>query len=100
MIEMRVKSPMSGGVTFSQFFPSLREIQIKPSSVPTHNNPFLKGDSSNEKTSAYVSTPVWSFVIGPPDASIVFGSRRASSGETAVQLPPSFVDRKSFDPPT
>ena len=32
------------------------------------------------KTVAYVSTPVWSLVMGPPDAPIVDGSWRVRSG--------------------
>src|SRR5687768_18105653 len=95
MMEMRVKSPMSFGVTFSQFAPLLREIQTSPSSVPAHNTPGCTGDSSNANINAYVSTPVWSFVIGPPDGPIVFGSFRARSGDTGVQLCPSLVERKS-----
>src|SRR5678815_6070094 len=53
MIEMRVKSPMPGGVTFSQFAPLLRDTQTRPSSVPAHNTPACTGDSSNAKMSAY-----------------------------------------------
>src|SRR5688572_9669826 len=98
MIDTRVKSPMPGGVTFSQFAPLLRDTQTSPSSVPAHNTPAWTGDSSNAKINAYVSTPVWSLVIGPPDGPMVFGSLRARSGDTAAQLCPSFVDRKSFEP--
>jgi hypothetical protein len=38
------------------------------------------------KTVAYVSTPVWSFVMGPPDAPRVDGSARVMSGEICSQL--------------
>ena len=49
---------------------------------------------------AYVSTPVLSFVIGPPDAPIVFGSWRVRSGLILVQLCPSFVDFHTCWDPT
>src|SRR5687768_7528810 len=98
MIETRVKSPMSFGVTFSQFTPLLRDTQTSPSSVPAQSTPACTGDSSKAKISAYVSTPVWSRVIGPPDGPMVFGSFRARSGDTGVQLCPSFVDRNSREP--
>ncbi len=42
-------------------------------------------------TVAYVSTPVWSLVIGPPDATMVLGSCRVRSGLIASQLCPSLV---------
>ena len=50
------------------------------------------------KITPYVSTPVWSLVIGPPEAPIVFGSRRASGGEMMVQLSPSVVVLNSWLP--
>jgi hypothetical protein len=48
----------------------------------------------------YVSTPVWSLVIGPPEAPSVFGSLRASRGEMIWKLWPSLVDLNSVLPPT
>jgi hypothetical protein len=43
------------------------------------------------KTVAYVSTPVWSFVMGPPEGPIVAASARVRSGLICSQLCPSVV---------
>jgi hypothetical protein len=68
MSETRVKSPMSGGVTFCQLRPPSRVRCTSPSSEPVQITPLARGDSATVKIVAYVSTPVWSRVIGPPDA--------------------------------
>jgi hypothetical protein len=49
---MRVNSPMSVGVTFSQLVPLLRDTQTSPSSVPTQSTPCRTGDSSKAKMRA------------------------------------------------
>ena len=43
------------------------------------------------KTVAYVSTPVWSLVMGPPEGPMVAGSALVRSGLIASQLCPSSV---------
>src|SRR3989304_5217504 len=92
---MRAKSPTSFGVTFFQLVPPLRVTWISPSSDPVQITPLAIGDSAIVKTTPYVSTPVWSFVIGPPEAPSVFGSLRASGGGVGrgVWSPPRAAPR-------
>ena len=47
-------------------------------------------------TVAYVSTPVWSFVMGPPEGPIVVVAARVRSGLTCSQLCPSLVVFHTF----
>ena len=86
MIEMRdhSRSLSSAGVTFVHDTPPLRVTCTVPSSVPAQITPFVTGDSAIANTVPYVSTPVWSFVIGPPDGPSVRGSLRDRSGLMAV----------------
>ena len=51
------------------------------------------GDGAMAKMVAYVSTPVWSRVMGPPEGPMVDGSARVRSGLTTSQVAPSSVDR-------
>ncbi len=80
IIDTRVKSPRSFGVTFVHLPPLSRVIWMNPSSDPVQMVPFSFGDSAMVKIVPYVSTPVWSFVIGPPDGPSVAGSCRVRSG--------------------
>ena len=50
------------------------------------------GEGARENTVAYVSTPVWSSVIGPPDGPSVDGSWRVRSELIFCQVWPSLVD--------
>src|SRR5437867_9961000 len=59
-----------------------------------------RADGAMLNTVAYVSTPVLSSVIGPPEAPMVFGSWRVRSGLIFVQLCPSFVDFQTCCEPT
>ena len=58
------------------------------------------GDGAIVNTVAYVSTPVWSSVMGPPDGPIVDGSCRVRSGLIRSQLCPSFVVFQTCCEPT
>src|ERR1041385_7824459 len=97
---MRAKSGRPGGVTVFQFAPPSRVTATTPSSDPVQMTLPSFGDGAIVKTVAYVSTPVLSFVIGPPDDPIVFGSCRVRSGLIFVQLWPSFVDFHTCCEPT
>ena len=99
-IPTRVKSPRSCGVIFSQFAPPSFVMCTRPSSEPAHNTLASWCDSENEKMVAYVSAPEVSFVIGPPDASMVEGSARVRSGLTASQLLPTSLVLKTTLPVT
>src|SRR5690606_11611744 len=88
---MRANSGVPGGVTFVQFAPPSRVTCTRPSSEPTQIVPASWYDGAMVKITAYVSTPVWSFVMGPPDGPIVFGSCRVRSGLMRSQVWPSFV---------
>src|SRR5688572_28242757 len=69
-----------------------------PSSVPTQMRPFCFGDSPMAKMVQYVSAPVLSPVIGPPDHCCFCLSSRVRSFETGSHVcPPSRV-RKSTLP--
>ena len=100
MIEMRVQSPMLFGVTFFHVTPPSRVRWMSPSSDPAQISPFTSGDSASAKITPYVSTPVWSFVIGPPEAPSVFGSLRASGGLMMRSSVPRSASTKSWLPPT
>ena len=67
-----------------------------PSSEPTHITFGSCGDGAMAKTVAYVSTPVWSRVIGPPDGPTVIGSFRVRSGLIWTQFCPSVVVFQTF----
>src|SRR5262245_46824835 len=88
---MRANSGRSFGVTFVQVFPPSRVSCTYPSSLPVQITFASCCDGAIVKIVAYVSTPVWSFVIGPPDGPSVFGSCRVRSGLILVQLFPSVV---------
>src|SRR5688500_2803518 len=92
---MRMYSGMSGGPTFVQFLPPSRVTWIRPSSEPVQMRFSSRGDGARVNTVAYVSTPVWSSVIGPPDGPSVFGSARVRSGLMRSQLAPSLVERQT-----
>src|SRR5579872_2620966 len=85
---MRAKSGMSFGVTFVQVLPPSRVRNTYPSSEPVQIRLPSLGDRAIEKTVAYVSTPVSSRVLGPPESPIVLGSCRVRSGLIFVQLWP------------
>src|SRR5258708_38737617 len=97
---MRAKSPSAFGVTFFQLVPPLRVTWTYPSSEPDQMTLPSFADGAIVNTVAYVSTPVLSFVIGPPEAPIVFGSCRVRSGLIFSQLCPSFVDFHTCCDPT
>ena len=100
MMEMRAKSGRSFGVTRVHVLPPSGDTCTSPSSLPTHRTSFFTGDSAIAKIVPYVSTPVWSLVIGPPDGPRVMGSLRARGGEMRAQLCPSFIDFHNSLPPT
>src|SRR5262245_35940797 len=87
----RPKSGMSFGVTFAQLLPPSRVTCTIPSSDPAQMmlTSFLPGPIA--KTVPYTSGAFMSFVIGPPEGPIVFGSCRVSSGLILSQLWPPFV---------
>ena len=62
-----------------------------PSSDPVQMSPRSRALGAMVKTVEYVSTPVWSRVIGPPEGPSVAGSARVRSGEMRCQLCPSLV---------
>jgi len=72
--EIRLNSGKSGGVMFVQFFPASLVTCARPSSDPTQMVLASRRDGATVKIVGYVSTPVWSNAIGPPDGPIVFGS--------------------------
>src|SRR5262245_953236 len=88
---MRANSGRSFGVTLSQFCPPLRVTCTRPSSDPAQIVLMSCGVGAIVNTTPYVSTPVLSFVIGPPDAPIVFGSWRDRSGLIRVHVWPAFA---------
>src|SRR5260370_30844172 len=91
-------SGMALGVMFSQCWPPSRVSCIKQSSVPTQIRSFWTGDSTTEKIVSYTSTPVLSFVIGPPEACCFCLSLRVRSGLMLLQLIPASVVLKSTSP--
>src|SRR6476660_7781676 len=82
---------MSFGVTFFQFCPPSRVMNTYPSSEPVQMRFPSFGEGAIVNTVAYVSTPVSSRVIGPPESPIVDGSWRVRSGLMRVQLRPALV---------
>src|SRR5881628_2789687 len=97
---MRANSPNGFGVTFFQLVPPFRVTCTYPSSDPVQMTLASRADGAMPNTVAYVSTPVLSLVIGPPEAPIVFGSWRVRSGLIFVQLCPPFVDFQTCCEPT
>ena len=75
----RPNSGMSAGVTFAQEPPPSRVTWTRPSSDPAQMTfaSVLPGPMAN--TVAYTSGPFMSWVIGPPESPIVFGSCRLRS---------------------
>src|SRR5206468_1676147 len=59
---------------------------------------FCTDDSTIEKTVSYTSTPVLSFVSGPPEACCFCLSLRVRSGLMALQLMPPLVVLKIISP--
>src|SRR2546421_9972715 len=96
--------PQSGrsgmfAVTFVHVLASSRLTWTNPSSLPAQSRPFCLGDSARAKTVQYVSAPVLSPVIGPPDHCCFCLSLRVRSSETFSHVcPPSRV-RKTKLPP-
>src|SRR2546425_11720787 len=88
---MREKPGMSFGVTFFQFFAPSRVMNTYPSSEPVQMRLPSFGEGAIVNTVPYVSTPVSSRVIGPPESPIVDGSCRVRSGLMRVQPWPPFV---------
>jgi hypothetical protein len=79
-------------VTFVQLRPASRVTCTRPSSLPAQITPACRGDSASAKTVSYVSTPVLSPVMGPPDHFCFDLSLRVRSGLIASHVwPPSFV---------
>src|SRR4051812_18698396 len=97
---MRANSSSPCGVTVFQFDPPSRVTETTPSSDPAQMTLPSFGDGAIVNTVAYVSTPVLSFVIIPPDDPIVFGSCRVKSGLIFWKLWPSFVDFHTCCEPT
>ena len=96
MVLMRTKSGASRGVTSSQPAPPSRVTCTSPSSDPTQITSASWYEGAMAKTVAYVSTPVWSLVSGPPDGPIVDGSARVKSGLICSQDAPSLVVFQTF----
>ena len=71
---IRVNSGSVGGVAGFQLLPPSRVTCTTPSSEPVQITCPFTGEGASVKIVAYVSTPVWSSVIGPPDGPIVDGS--------------------------
>ncbi|HEX2077771.1 MAG TPA: hypothetical protein VHG08_08685, partial [Longimicrobium sp.] len=97
---MRLKSPSSRGVTSVHVPPPSRVTCTRPSSEPVQIVPTSRGDGAMVKMVPYVSTPVWSSVIGPPEGPRVAGSERVRLGEMRSQLLPSLVLRHRCCEPT
>ncbi len=90
-----VCSGRSGGVTSVQLPPPSRVTWTRPSSEPAQITFGSWYDGASVKIVAYVSTPVWSFVMGPPDGPVVSGSARVRSGLIRSQLWPSLSVRQT-----
>ena len=90
------RSGISPGVTFVHVAPSSRETWTRPSSDPAHRTPCSSGETSNAKIVPYTSTPVLSFVIGPPAYACFVSSSRVRSGLIVSQLCPPFVERCTY----
>ena len=91
--------PAAGGVTLSQFFPPSLLTCINPSSLPVHNKSFSSADSVAVKMVQYTSTPVLSFVMGPPLLRCLILSLVVKSPLSAVQDAPSFSVANNKLPP-
>src|SRR4051812_46244121 len=96
--------PQSGrsgtfAVTFVHVFASSVLTCTRPSSDPAQRRPFCLGDSARAKIVQYVSAPVLSPVIGPPDHFCFCLSFRVRSPETGAQVCPPSVVRKRTLPP-
>src|SRR6185436_6486117 len=75
----RPKSGMSFGVTFVHVLPPSRVTCTSPSSDPAQMTLTSVLPGASENTVAYISGLFMSWVIGPPDSCIVFGSWRVRS---------------------
>src|SRR5437763_12053877 len=91
--------PQSGkfgmaAVTFFQVLPLSGETWTRPSSLPAQSWPGVLYDSATAKIVQYISAPVLSPVIGPPDHCCLFLSLRVRSPLIFAQLWPPLVERK------
>src|SRR5262245_3096375 len=88
-------SGRSGGVTLSQCCPASSVTWTSPSSLAAHKSPTCTGDSVSADSVQYVSAPVMSFVIAPPDPTSLSGSFLVRSGLIGSQLAPPVSVRKT-----